>query len=648
MRRSHVLEACTIGGILGGLLAMAALGGWLMLGSGITAIVILIAPFGRRFAPARTPWAVVTGVCTIGALIVPLIVGGTVIDAVAAACLVLLALRRWARRGPTDDRTSAVITLLMLVIAASLDPQLLVGLGVLLWILTTPVIGVLAFLESTVGRRSRERSVVGSHLLWVSIASGVVALLVFVALPRFRTSHLGTGKDAQEARIGFADQVHIGAIDRLLDDPTPVLRLSLPQERPAPIYIRGLVLDAFDGQSWKATIPNSEPPPGPPPLAIPIEVIQEAAAGPVAFAPGQVMWTDGPFTPDEAGSWRLAGPPRRLAYTAWTLPLVTDHSPPDRWTLLPDLDPRISALSAEIIGLETGALPAAAAVSEWLVENATYTRLPRDASTEAPLTTFLFTTRAGHCEYFATAAAVLLRAQNYPARVVNGYANPDYNAAGNYYLARQGHAHAWIEVRDADGIWHTVDPTPGGSRPPTVPSWQSYVDVFEQQWSSRVLTYDGSTQANTVWRASGWLQRRVTGSTPTDTMPWVGLVVLIAAALSIAILIAGGLRGAARRLAGETQSWPEGPVARVHHRGRQLIERQGWQVPASLPPVEAAEWLTERSPDAGRTLKRLAWLHYRVRYAEEPDAAHISEAKQLLAALRSEVVRPPADAGLDG
>jgi len=84
-------------------------------------------------------------------------------------------------------------------------------------------------------------------------------------------------------------------------------------------------------------------------------------------------------------------------------------------------------------------------------------RLPVD-----PIEEFLFHQKEGHCEYFATALALLARAQGIPTRVVGGYRVSEYNDAGNYHIVRQRNAHTWVEAWVEGRGWVTVDPTPPG------------------------------------------------------------------------------------------------------------------------------------------------------------------------------------------
>ena len=89
-----------------------------------------------------------------------------------------------------------------------------------------------------------------------------------------------------------------------------------------------------------------------------------------------------------------------------------------------------------------------------------------------PLTYFLFEARAAHCEFFASATAVLLRIGGIPTRYVTGFAGGNYNPLGRYWIIRQQEAHAWVEAYLPDSGWVTVDTTPVAGVPTSDDSFQ--------------------------------------------------------------------------------------------------------------------------------------------------------------------------------
>ncbi len=88
---------------------------------------------------------------------------------------------------------------------------------------------------------------------------------------------------------------------------------------------------------------------------------------------------------------------------------------------------------------------------------------PRIDLDNDPLTSFLFSGRKGHCDYFASGCVLLLQAMRVPARLVTGYTGCEADESGNGYVMYERNAHAWAEVWVGDH-WVTIDPTPAAER----------------------------------------------------------------------------------------------------------------------------------------------------------------------------------------
>lgn len=144
---------------------------------------------------------------------------------------------------------------------------------------------------------------------------------------------------------------------------------------------------------------------------------------------------------------------------------------------------------------------------------------PRDSSVD-PIEQFVARDRQGHCQYFASAMAMMLRSQNIPARVVVGYKSDEYNPLGEHYLVRQLHAHAWVEALiDEDEIPAKMrpagqppagpflvrfDPTPGGGQlNAEAGSVNKFYDFAQSLWSHYILDMDGERQSETLFGGHG-------------------------------------------------------------------------------------------------------------------------------------------------
>src|SRR5262249_2692810 len=133
---------------------------------------------------------------------------------------------------------------------------------------------------------------------------------------------------------------------------------------------------------------------------------------------------------------------------------------------------------------------------------------PPSREANKPLEDFLFQGRRGHCLYFATAMAVMLREVGVPSRVVSGFAGGTYNSFGRFYAVRGRDAHAWVEARvDGEG-WRSFDPTPSGGPSRTtsgaIAGARDLGDALDRRFSHHVLRPSpGAHAAGRGWLALG-------------------------------------------------------------------------------------------------------------------------------------------------
>jgi protein-glutamine gamma-glutamyltransferase len=169
-----------------------------------------------------------------------------------------------------------------------------------------------------------------------------------------------------------------------------------------------------------------------------------------------------------------------------------------------DLSDEFETLAADITkGAETR-LAKVEAIQAYLLRDYSYS-LDQPLSERVrrgqldPVEGFLFDTKAGHCEYFASAMALLLRAVDVPTRNVNGFYGAHYNRLGGFYAVRQADAHAWVEVYFEGLGWVTFDPTPpagrsAGDDAPWFPRLAQLSDALRDAYLAYVIDYDLSKQ----------------------------------------------------------------------------------------------------------------------------------------------------------
>ena len=138
-----------------------------------------------------------------------------------------------------------------------------------------------------------------------------------------------------------------------------------------------------------------------------------------------------------------------------------------------------------------------------------YTLANPSGSAANPLEDFLLRTRAGHCEYFASALAFALRYRGVPARVAVGYRLGPWIEEGGYFLVTQAEAHSWVESYDsAAGGWRTADPTPAAAASPfgsesILAALTRWTDTLRFAWDRNVVRFSDDDQlAGAGWAAA--------------------------------------------------------------------------------------------------------------------------------------------------
>lgn len=234
-----------------------------------------------------------------------------------------------------------------------------------------------------------------------------------------------------------------------------------------------------------------------------------------------------------------------------------------------------------------------------------------------PLQDFLENSRAGHCQYFASALALALRSRDVPARVVNGYRLGPWNDAGGYFVVTQNEAHSWVEYWDPDLLaWRVADPTPAAppsvfGAPTLIGAVRRWMDAAEYHWDRHVVRFSDEDQLE----GAGWIRTRLGAFKGRLEALGTGPIAVLATALLLPFL-AWRLR---RRLQ------PSGdPVARSIHgiRGLKPLLRRTRK---ELPPQSGdtlRTWmrrLAERRPDRAGPLRKLLAIAEDVTYGEQVD-----------------------------
>jgi transglutaminase-like putative cysteine protease len=355
-----------------------------------------------------------------------------------------------------------------------------------------------------------------------------LTLILFILFPRVQGPLWGLPQDAY-ASTGLDDHMSPGSLSRLSLSEAVAFRVVYNDQPPRrdQMYWRGPVLWHFDGRAW--TPGRSLYPVAPKftELGQPVNYV-------VTLEPHNKHWLFALDVPDKLSvtatltdDFQLLSKDAvhaRLRYAArsylvYRANLQESQRQLKRALQLPgQFDPRARQLAAEWrAGSKDDADIVRTALSYFNKQGFVYT-LDAPPLGVNSIDDFLFNTKQGFCEHYASAFVFLMRAANIPARVVTGYLGGEYNDVGNYYIVRQSDSHAWAEVWLAGQGWVRIDPT-GAIAPDRVerglsaalsdnaalpfmernpPQWMRdlrfNLDALANNWNQWVLGYDSERQ----------------------------------------------------------------------------------------------------------------------------------------------------------
>ncbi len=541
------------------------------------------------------------------------------------------------------------------------------------------------------------RFFVGTGL--VSLGVFALATMMFLTIPRVGMGFFFRGR-AGSTMVGFSDGVKLGGHGRLKSDDTIVMRVEVSDPRLrgrfAPyVYWRGVAFDLYKNGEWSrsrrgpATNLYLE-------YLSPLRQRRYLITDGVALVPAQLpqrreastrqeIWldplgSDVLFAASAPVAFELDVHPRLRAgmerndevrlrhdgpihYTAWSEVVLPHSIDPtalraatgarpaayDVYLQIPsEITARTRALAIEITAGATTDYDKVVRLRDWLVDNLAYTLDLRDPGAQEPIDFFLFDRKAGHCEYFASALAMLARTVGVPTRSVNGFLGGEWNEYDGYIAVRAGDAHSWTEVWFPGQGWVTFDATPpgedrlgrggGGVRA----RFARWLDTLRFQWNKWVIDYDlyqqlslfrsvgkkftgGARQLATAWRAvKAWL---------ADHWPW-----LAGGLLAIGAGVALWLRRRRQRRGGDSPDRAQitrerSEMTSLYERATARLARRGHRRDPAMTPRELARALAAREVGGAAELAELTELYYVAAWGGTATDEMLARARVLVAAI---------------
>jgi transglutaminase-like putative cysteine protease len=321
-------------------------------------------------------------------------------------------------------------------------------------------------------------------------------------------------------------------------------------------------------------------------------------------------------------------------------PLVLPLAARERYLQLPALDSRIADLGRRFAANTTGDLARARAIERHLRSDYGYALELPDREVADPLAHFLFVRRKGHCEYFASSMAVMLRSLGIPARLATGFQSGVYNPVSGLWLVRASDAHSWVEAWIPGHGWTTFDPTPadvnaGGLA--ILGRLALYLDAAGTFWQEWVMTYDVARQGTLAYHMEQGARHwgiRWSDAAASVRAGWEKYVAvwprrfvwqaLAWAAGLVALGFAAGPLIRLRRMRQRVERVRRGQASvadatLLYQRMLHILRRRGYQKPAWFTPTEFAASLP-RSP-LGDSVGEFTGTYNALRFGGHTEAA---------------------------
>jgi hypothetical protein len=367
-------------------------------------------------------------------------------------------------------------------------------------------------------------------LLSASLFTGILVMTggMFFVLPRTARAALERFVPQRYRLPGFSNGITLGQLGEIKKSSVAVMHVQSYTDGLLDVRWRGATLSRFDGRRWD----------NPPPEQVIIEPVEHGVLMAnqsyyrVSTRPGHnirytVQFSDAasdtlfiagtpgtisinlPFVRyvGNSGSYRIPTPARGDKVNYGVFSFLEDETAPVQATpepltsreraqllqLPPALDHRIPRLARQVTSSALTEIEKARDVENYLRRNYGYTLQLLPKEVPDPIANFLFDRKKGHCEYFASAMALMLRTAGIPSRVVTGFASGVYNPLTHLQVVRASDAHSWVEAWISGRGWTTFDPTPpdpAASGAGVMARLSMFFDAAEEFWQDWVVSYD--------------------------------------------------------------------------------------------------------------------------------------------------------------
>lgn len=452
----------------------------------------------------------------IGISLVLIIRSGDIVFYAVHGLITLLLVKLFEEKQFRDYMQIIAITLFLMAASSlySLSMWFLVYIFIALFLIIIQIVLLTFYIEDqqvVVKKEDYQRLILTS--LPMPVIAIPVAIFIFFILPRTDYPLFNKLNKQQSSTVGFSDEVELGSVSSIQQNNSVAFRVQMDEIAAKDLYWRGIVLDTYEDQIWKASdnikksdhFPVSELSTYGSDQKLQYEVFMEPNGDRYLYSLDLPVRFEGLRYRRKGGFVFTVRHPifKRTRYTGFSVVDASIEDPDDnilRYRQLPNQSSAIVQLADSLKG-ESAEQTAKQTLAYFLDDTFTYATSGLTVS-DTPLETFLFESKLGNCEFYASAFAVLLRQNDIPARLVGGFRGGHYNETLGYYKVPSNNAHVWVEVW-IDGVWKRYDPTPAdlnvfmrpvGTDLKTMVT--QFSDAMTYYWNTLVITYDFAKQVD--------------------------------------------------------------------------------------------------------------------------------------------------------
>ncbi|MFP3980714.1 MAG: DUF3488 and DUF4129 domain-containing transglutaminase family protein [Desulfobacterales bacterium] len=476
-------------------------------------------------------------------------------------------------------------------------------------------------------------------------------IILFLLFPRMQGSLFGM-RQTGRAQSGFSGQLSPGSVSSLVKNDAAAFRVQFKGPIPPAdqLYWRGVVFSRFDSGSWHR-------PERVPERAEPLEG-QNPVDYTISIEPHHNRWIFALDVPARAPSrWstffrdftvqsrRTISRKRRYEMRSYP----AEVSGKSQWGVYAALElpqggnRRTRKLAAQLSKGTDNASQIVDRGIKYLEDGEFAYTLNPPLLGDDPVDEFLFESRQGYCEHYASAFAYLMRAAGVPARIVGGYLGGERNPFAGYLVIRQSDAHAWVEVWYPETGWNRVDPTltvaparldqgTQGALPPGELSGgftgkylgpvQSLIEQVQWGWDALSLQWEAWFHGY-----SREEQRALLEKLGIYWRSWMGMLT----ALVFGLGLVAGITGLYAVMQFRRPRARKDPVSKYYEKFCRKLARAGLSRPAGMGPKDYAAFAANRRPELREEVETISDLYIRMRYGGD---THWETRKQFIAQVR--------------